>query len=304
MKIFQNCSIKSVLFNLNLNQHIFKSTFVPILVNKKFDKMIRVRLNEKDKRLAISLKCKINENVEKEINLNRSYDEALASTFERLYSTFSKHCSGGKNKKLKKESESTIESVKEEIPVFLFDHDNQSVPVQTKNIDAWKENYAFRIKNQEFKVVLNLPSIKKFNITKILIAGMPALVKCEFEGDSSTHEILEQKSLFKWYISDNVYEPVDLIELESDKKSIKIPINLDTIKWNLIEEGVSKRIINLEENFENRLIKVECYPNDGTREGIAVETVSTSPVLKKIDKTKLPMTERHMYTQNRLDSNS
>lgn len=304
MKLLQNSSINFVLFNLSQKQLIFKSRFASNLVNKKFDKMIRVRLNEKEKRLAISLKCKIYENVEKEINLNRSYDESLASTFERLYSTFSKHCSGGKSKKLKKDSESLIESVKEEIPIFLFDNENQSVPTETKNIDAWKENYSFRLKNQEFKVVLNLPCVKKFNLTKILIAGMPALVKCEFEGDTSTHELLERNSLFKWYISDTVYEPVDLTELESDKKSKNKSINLDKIKWSLIDEGVSKPMINLDEEFENRLIKVECYPNDGTREGIAVETVSVSPVLKQIDRTKLPMTERHLYTQNRLDTNS
>ncbi|RNA07111.1 2 -5 -phosphodiesterase 12, partial [Brachionus plicatilis] len=77
---------------------------------------------------------------------------------------------------------------------------------------------------------------------------------------------------------------------------------MDTITWNLIDEGVSKRMINLDENCENRLIRVECYPKDEKREGISVETVAVSPVLKRIDKEKLPMTQRHMYTQNILDN--
>ncbi|RNA38549.1 2 -5 -phosphodiesterase 12 [Brachionus plicatilis] len=79
---------------------------------------------------------------------------------------------------------------------------------------------------------------------------------------------------------------------------------MDTITWNLIDEGVSKRMINLDENCENRLVRVECYPKDEKREGISVETVAVSPVLKRIDKEKLPMTQRHKLTKCLLDKNS
>ncbi|CAF0767148.1 unnamed protein product [Brachionus calyciflorus] len=264
--------------------------------------MIRVRLDDKEKRVSISVKCKINDVLEKELNLNRVYDEALGSTFERLYASFTKHSSGGKNKKLKKEN-GDASPEKEQVPLFLYDMENKLVPLETKNIDAWKENYIFKIKEQEFKVLVNLPTVKKINMPKILIAGMPAMVKLDFESDESTQQILNKNSLFKWYSSQSVYEPANLIELESDKKSKK-PISLDGIEWDLIDEGIAKKTIVLDENTENKLIKVECYPKDDVREGIAVEAVTANPVLQKIDKAHMPMTERHKLTQNRLDSKS
>ena len=59
-------------------------------INKKFDQMIRIRINEKEKKVSLSLRCQMAESVEREFNLNRSLDEPISATFQKLYSNFSK----------------------------------------------------------------------------------------------------------------------------------------------------------------------------------------------------------------------
>jgi hypothetical protein len=74
------------------------------LLNKKFNKMIRVRLNETEQKVNISLKCLVNADTEREFNLNRSLDEPISATFQKLYSNFIKQVKSKdarSNKKLK-----------------------------------------------------------------------------------------------------------------------------------------------------------------------------------------------------------
>ncbi len=66
--------------------------------------MIRVRLNETEQKVNISLKCLVNADTEREFNLNRSLDEPISATFQKLYSNFIKQVKSKdarSNKKLK-----------------------------------------------------------------------------------------------------------------------------------------------------------------------------------------------------------
>ncbi len=72
------------------------------LLNKKFDKMIRVKLNETEQKVNISLKCLINADTEREFNLNRPLDEPISATFQKLYSNFVKQVKSKDSKSNKK----------------------------------------------------------------------------------------------------------------------------------------------------------------------------------------------------------
>ena len=72
---------------------------------------------------------------------------------------------------------------------MFFNNKPKTISLDTKNEDAWKENFTFKLHEQEFKVLVNLPNVKKLNISKLLIAGMPALVKTEFEPEHLSETI-------------------------------------------------------------------------------------------------------------------
>jgi hypothetical protein len=71
------------------NQQLSEASIVHQL-NKKFTTMIRVRLNETEKKVSISLRCKVTDTLERDFNLNRSMDEPISSTFQKLYANYEK----------------------------------------------------------------------------------------------------------------------------------------------------------------------------------------------------------------------
>ena len=303
---------------LNLTRSSSKLTKTLELVNHKFKKMLMVRF-ENDNKVSISLKCQLTPTTEREFNLNRNKDEPIRATFSKLYSNYAKQMTNKtkQNKKLKKdetleqkvENKSNVLLMKQDlitennddVPVFLYDLDNKLVPLDTKNEDAWKENFTFKLNEQEFKVLVNLPNVKKLNISKLLIAGMPALVKTEFEPEHLSGTIKSNSKYF-WYYSSQKFE--EKAEETLNKK--KITYSTENIEWNLMNlenNGQNLKSCYLNEDHHNRLIKVVCIPNDSKRDGVAVEQISTTTVLKRIDLDKLPMTERHLETSSYLSSN-
>ncbi len=283
------------------------------LLNKNFDKMIMIRFDN-DSKVSISVKCQITPDVEREFNLNRNVDEPIKATFEKLYANYSKQITNKSkpNKKLKKDEASdepahnlNIMSMKqvvisedENIPVYLYDLENNLVAPETKNIDAWKEDFIFKINQQEFKVVVNLPSVRKLSISKMMIAGMAAIVKTEFEPNCLL-DLINKNSKFYWYFSDKVFINQ---EDESPAPKKKPAFNLDNIEWKPIDNNLNSKTCVLTNECHNRLIKVVCIPNDSKRDGLAVEHISNTTVQESIDLDKLPMTERHKQTHSYLDS--
>lgn len=293
----------------------FKSTNTLKIHNKKFDKMIRIKFNQKESRVLISLKCKIDENSEREFNLNRSMDEEIGVTFEKLYSNYLKQVTQKLNNANKKQkslatNETTPSSTldrsldepmtpsSDKQPVGLYDFENRMVELARKNKDAWVENFTLRLKDQEFKVCINLPSIQKISLPKLIIAGMPTVVNVEYETEDGID--LGRSSIFKWYLSDTCFSEND--KQTTDKKKPK-SFDLFKVHWNLVGEDLSKRMCVLDRNATGRLVKVECIPNDGKREGVAVEVVSTNPIVEALEIEKMPMFERHKLTQNKLNFN-
>lgn len=72
------------------------------LINRRLNKMIRIRLNETEKLVNISVTCKITESIEKQFNLNRSLDEPISATFQKLYTNFLKQVNAKDSKSNKK----------------------------------------------------------------------------------------------------------------------------------------------------------------------------------------------------------
>jgi hypothetical protein len=206
--------------------------------------------------------------IEKEFNLNRNNDECIETTFQKLISNYEKK-SKNKNK----------------IQISIIDQNNNLISLDTKNGEAWKEENIFKFNNKEFKIKVNLPFVKKIEISKILLVGMRATVQTIF--DSNTTEAIKLNSKYFWYFSSKEEET----------------------KWNLIHfnnngTNISKSCI-LTEDCLDSFIKVMCIPNDGQRDGIPIEVISLNKVQNKINNLdNLPMTERHLITNSFLGPES
>jgi hypothetical protein len=129
--------------------------------------MIRIRFEPNTGRVAISVTCKITEDSEREFNLSRSRDEPISATFQKLYANFTKQLTAKQNKANKKnkkqpdDSKSTQEAsmsvsssdtIETNLPLSLYDLENNLVSLETKNSDAWKEGFVFKLNDQVFKV--------------------------------------------------------------------------------------------------------------------------------------------------------
>ena len=270
--------------------------------------MLRIK-NEQNDITNISFEYKLGDEIKKEFSLNRRNDEDLASAFQKIRNGIDKSV----NHLLKKAKHSKKDNLNEngrmststvdeqELAINLFDLENNLVALTTKNKDAWKDNFTFKVNDQEFKVITNLPTIKKITLSKLLIAGMPAIAKIETDSQISVEQ-LSKFSKFLWYKSVNSFENPIPDTINSEK--LKLDQNeLNTIEWTLMTEGENKRLCVLDEDCENRLIKIECIPNDGNKQGLTVQHVSLCLVNKKLDFDNSPMNERHKLTKERLTDN-
>ena len=222
--------------------------------------MIRIKL-DKDNFLMSFDYNKDTQSISKQINLSRSKEELLETTFQKIKSKLQLN----------------------EVTLKLCDLENVEIPLNTKNVDSWKENYIFNVENQHYKVKLNLPSAKKLKLSKKLFAGMPIFVKLEADNPSFV-ENLHKFSIFSWFIS-------DLVNNEQESQ------------WKLIKKGIGQRVCYLNEDWANRLIKVECIPkNDQSEcEGMSLQLVSNK-IEEKLDLNEFPMTQIHKLTENFLIS--
>jgi hypothetical protein len=274
--------------------------------------MIRVKFDNQLNRISISFLCKLSETKEREFNLNRDLDESLGATFEKLYANYNKHAEK-KSKKVKKSNDNEHESVEKRPSsdnesdsssiLQLFDLENKLVELETKNKQAWVEDYTFKLKDQLFKVRVNLPAIQRIALPKVLIAGMPAIVKIETDCPDDENSSINKNSLFNWYTSDCSFSEADKVASSEKGKNKVKAFDLQSVKWNLIDSGVGKKICYLSDKCANSLVKVECMPSDGKREGVAVQAISSNPVAEPIEIEKMPMSERHQLTKSKLQNN-
>jgi hypothetical protein len=108
----KNCAIN--LITLTRTFISKKTSSITYTFNKEFEKMIRVRFDHGANKIAISLKCKVTDDSEREFNLNRDLDEPISATFHKLHANFTKQLSIRKQraaKKMKKSGEDAIKSI-------------------------------------------------------------------------------------------------------------------------------------------------------------------------------------------------
>lgn len=280
--------------------------------------MLRVKKDDKNHKLSMSFICNIYNNIDREINLVRPYDETLEKTFIKLSQRYTKHLDAlmrderSRLVKLKLKENQIISNITSKLnqldklyflkELRLLDLDSNIIPLETKNINAWQEGFSLKTRVGNFKVCINLPTVKKIQLPGISIAGFPSVVRLEFESNEPNKDVIIEKSYFKWYTSE-IISRAEAKELKKSKNKRFYSNLISKINWNLIDEGVSKRKLVLNESSANRLLKIECFPKDFDREGFRLESVSDDIVMEKIDLEKMPMTNRHKYTQTDLDSN-
>ncbi len=174
---------------------------------------------------------------------------------------------------------------------------NNPVEKSTTNKNAWVENYMLQLNDQTFRVRINLPSVDKIIVPKLLLAGLPVAAKLECSDEVQRH------SMFSWYASEALFDDDDKKPDPSHKKKPKA-FDLSNVKWRKVDEARGRRVSVIEKESVGRLIRVECVPSDGQREGVAVEAVSTTVVVAGPDVDSLPMSERHKLTASCLDGSS
>lgn len=289
--------------NERKNNHHTKPSNALKQLNKKFANMIRVKFDAKENRVSLSFRCKLTETTEREFNLNRDVEETLASTFEKFYSNYTKHVDY-KTKKSKQPTPGDEAASDYKSLIQLYNLDNELVDWQTKNKHAWVENYTFKVKDQLFNVCLNVPSLHKVSLPKILIAGMPAVAKIEIDSAEEQHDAIHKHSEFVWYVSETQFNEDDKKLPPGKNKHLKKSFDLSQVKWHLIDQGFARKMCILDRNTANKLVKVVCIPRDEKREGLAVEVVSSAPVMEPMEMEKMAMFERHKHTQHKIDPNS
>lgn len=270
-------------------------------LNNRFDDMIRINFDEAEKRVLIALRCKIEGKTEREFHLNRSEDEVIGTTFEKLYANYLKHAMPKMQKAVKKQKANSntennnsddSESLSGAPPIFLYDMGGNLVDTGTKNKTAWVENFKFQMNEQTYRVCINLPRINKISLPKFMLSGFPTVAKIECDS-----EAIEHHSVFAWYASERCYAEADKKPVDKKHKAF----DLAQVNWTLIESGRAKRMCVLPKHLAGHLVRVECVPGDGEREGVAVEAVTVHVVEQGPDIDALPMTVRHGHTQKRLD---
>ena len=230
--------------------------------------MFSIKRNKQNKIVEIEFTFVLFEFNETNFKMSRNFSEQIGKTMDKLAFNITK-----KYEALKKDKDSAEKKV---IIADLYDEKNQLIPNETLNEHAWKEGYQVKINENVFPVVVDLPILKKLSLPKQLISQMPVIVITDKE------DIFIDKCKFKWYISSKEF---------------------DTNDWELVNEGVNNRMIYLNENAENKYVKIVCTPNDGIRDGLPIEVISNKTVEKHFDINELPMTDRHKLTTEKMRDN-
>ena len=272
--------IKLILFKNTNRLQLFKNYKVCSNISPI---MFYIRNEPEKKIVEITFSFPTSSIFDREFNLNRSVDEPIGKTFEKLSSNLIKHLElkqKKKTKKFKSEGNLALQASEEEedikVTIQLFDNFDKEVSNQTLNQHAWVEGYKVRINDNFYNVIVDLPRLKKLALPKLLIAGMPVTISTDKE------DKIVDKCKFQWYISSKV---------------------LDRSKWELLSEGVNKRVIHLDDKCDKKYLKLVCIPSDGKRYGIPIETVSNKPIEKLFEIKDLPMSDRHKLTKQELDGN-
>ena len=145
-----------------------------------------ISIKEENNLFSISFIYKDAAGISKKINLSRSKDEYLETTFLKIKAKLPRN----------------------EASLQLYDLENNQLSLQSKNRDVWKDGYSFSIENQIFKVKCYLSLAKSLKLSKKLFAGMP--IFCSIEAEHASYiENLHKHSIFTWFVSN-----VDHTELQ------------------------------------------------------------------------------------------
>ena len=291
--------------------------------------MLHIRFDRKADTVNLSVKVQMTPSVEREFNMLRSVDEPLAVTFQKLYANYSKQLSllvSKSNKKAKSAAaaaassnaaaqekeflDETLRRLNEQVKVddastlpmrLLTDETGDQVPLSTLNRDAWRDNYIFELNDQRLIVAVDLPAIKKISMSKLLVCGLSVSAKVEATTDTDDVDaaMLMRHSIFRWYCSEQRVEngEADSVALNVAKKLVATgSADAAYLTWKLLHSGFGRREFVLGDECAGRLLKVECVPSDGVRQGLALEHLSTNVALNGFHLAAFPMTERHALT--------
>ena len=246
-------------------------------------------------------------------SMYRRSSNILLSESKRVYGTSSRRAN--------EEEQAQVGVIDSDVTFKLLDLSNQEVALETKALEAWRENFKLHATaSKQYPVQVNMPHVKSVDLlSRTLMVSMPAVVTIETDKYLPSCDGHFKFFKYMWYYSRRKYDnPASVFfRQQSTQKRLRDDDTVDETndrpdnddvedarnEWILFEQGVNRRVCHLDQKVMNRLIKCVCIPSDGRRDGVPIGAVSTQAVQPQIDVRSLPMTQRHELCQDYLTGN-
>lgn len=242
---------------------------------------VYVRSVEGEERLQVTFNYRFESGVEKTFNMNRSCDETLAVSLNRMRNNITSVLEK-KNKKKKKKTEAVEDNQSEEKPIELeplLYHNGEVVNNDVINSVAWKDGSLLSIGDQQYEIVVNSPTVRKIELSSSLVVGFPATPRIDLE---FAHPNMCIYTWYKGYCSDTP-------ETSKTKANKNPPIPVK--EWTQLEESFLYMPTNLD---IGAYLKVVCQPVSPDKVGVPVEAVSKTTV--GASPGYCPFETRHNFT--------
>ncbi|XP_064646518.1 2',5'-phosphodiesterase 12-like [Lineus longissimus] len=285
--------------NLNSVRCLFSSVLVRHIWNKpKAMPYIAVRRVEGQGRIQMTLSFSLNEKPVRTFNFDRSCDETVGATLQRISANVQKRFMKKTKKKKAKESDDAS-AVAAEVADENYDAElfcgGEKVDDVTLNGDAWGNGSKLCIAGKEFDVTVNIPTIKSIEFPSSLMSGFPVFPKLE------TEFIDKWATQFIWYkgcqsSNETSQEDTSAQATTSEGKEGQTSC---PITWTKVGEGSSYTPSN--EDIGSNL-KIEATPIVDGRSGESVEIISKETI--DAGPGFCPFENRHLYTKKVADDDS
>jgi len=255
-------------------------------------------------------------------NFDRLKSEELEKTLLRMSASLSKVTNRKAKKRTKKgDSMDTDTSPDQDVRVVLFqqgDPIGQTVDATLTNESAWTDGARLEIGSTCYTVQLNIPAIKQLTLPEIAMPGFivrPRVVtefahedKCQITwykskpSESNSEEMINPSNPVQHSVSEKtdmevvsvgVTECEDHQKRKQETKSLSSDdINSVSLgSWMQIHEGLSYLPTDAD---VGHLLRIDCVPSDGIREGELVRSMSKYPVTASLE--RYPFEDRHKCT--------
>ena len=238
-----------------------------------------VRYVEGDEQVQISFDYSLPSGKIRRFNFNRSPDEVLSNTIQRMSCGIKSKVE--KKRKKKKNEEDQETEPETQISISLFDGD-QTIDESLTNKQAWLKSSILEVNNVKYNIQFNPPKVKSIKLPDCIMAEYPIVPLMDVEFSDLN------QCKYKWLVE----------QKEGDNNTLANPAKKrrtssgSTDAYQLASESY---IFTPSPDDVDKKLKFECIPSDGSRDGDVVSVETKSVVM--LGPEHCPFEERHFLTQ-------